>query len=143
MTQTGFDYKKERAGLSLKYGIELDETSSSILFILREEQKNFFAQQNRKLEEATSKISNANNSLQVDYQSPRQQAFWFGMGKWGFALILAISIASSFYMYYLSKEEQIAKTPALLNWYRAYYNISQNGSKKAAADFLKQHPLPE
>jgi di/tricarboxylate transporter len=133
MAPTGFDYKKERAGLSLTYGIELDETSSSILF----------AEQSRKLGEATSKISNANNSLQVDSQSPRQQAFWFGMGKWGFALFFALSIASCFYMYYLSKEEQRAKMPALLNWYRAYYDISQKGSKKAAADFLKQHPLPE
>ena len=143
MVQTGFDYKKERAGLSLRYGIELDETSSSILFILREEQKAFFTEQNRKLEEATSKISDANNSLQVDRQSPRHQAFWFGMGKWGFGLLFAISIGTCFYIYHLNEEEKKAKAPILLDWYKTYYNVSQNGTKKAMADFLKSHPLPQ
>ena len=143
MVQTGFDYKKERAGLSLRYGIELDETSSSILFILREEQKAFFTEQNRKLEEATSKISNANNSLQVDRQSPRHQAFWFGMGKWGFALLFAISVGTCFYIYHLSKDEKKDKTPVLLSWYKAYYNVSQTGTKKTIADFLKQYPPPQ
>ncbi|MEP7277415.1 MAG: hypothetical protein ABI813_02120 [Bacteroidota bacterium] len=143
MEKTGFVYKKERAGLSLRDGIELDETSISILFVLRQEQQSFFAAQNSKLEAATAKISSANNSLQVDHQSPRQQAFWFGMGKWGFALLVTVSMAACFYCYYLSKEEAAAKMPLLLHWYKGYYDVSKSGSKKSMAEFLKQYPPPQ
>ena len=143
METIAFDYKKERSFISLKYGFDLDETSSSILFVLRQEQATFFATQKIKLDEAISKINTSNNSLQVDASSPRQQAFWFGMGKWGFALIFAISIASCLYIYHMSEEKQTMKATVLLNWYREYYNASQSGSKKNLADFLKSNPLPE
>lgn len=143
MQQTSFDYKKERSGLFLKYNIEMDETSSSLLFVIREEQASFFATQNIKLEEAIRKINGSNTSLQVDHNNPRPQAFWFGMGKWGLALIFAISIGSFFYMYHTHEETQIGKTAALLDWYREYYNVSQSGLKKNLADFLKNYPLPK
>jgi hypothetical protein len=61
----------------------------------------------------------ANSSLQVDTKNPRTQTFWFGMGKCGLALILAISIAIIFYGFHLSDEELARKTPELLKWYAA------------------------
>lgn len=143
MSQTSFDYKKERSALSLKYSIDLDETSASILFVLREEQTAFFAAQNTKLEAAAARIKYANNSLQAAQNNPRAQAFWFGMGKWGLALIFGISIGSCLYMYQMSQEDQALKTAALLNWYGEYYKVSQNGSKKGLVDFLKNYPMPK
>lgn len=142
MSKNSFDYKKERSALSLRYGIDLDETSASILFVLREEQAALFAAQNTKLEAAGEKIKNANNSLQVAQNNPLAQAFWFGMGKWGFALIFGISISSCLYIYHMSQEDQALKTTALLNWYGEYYKVSQRGSKKGIIDFLKNNPAP-
>ena len=142
MEQTTFNYKKNRAELFLKYHVELDETSSSILFILQEEQKKFFSEQARQLDEATSKINSSNTSLQIDMNHPRSQAFWFGMGKWGLALIIATTIFTLFYAYNLSKEEQDRKMPELFKWYAEYYQVSQRASKKEVTNFLKKYPMP-
>ena len=142
MEQTTFDYKKNRAELFLKYHVDLDETSSTILFILKEEQKKFFAEQGRQLEEATRKINSSNTSLQIDMKHPRSQAFWFGMGKWGLALIILTCIATFFYAYHLNKEEQDRKTTELFKWYAEYYQVSQRASKKEITNFLKKYPMP-
>ena len=142
MQQAVFDYKKNRSELYLKYQVDLDETSSSILFIIQEEQKKLFAEQSQQLEEATRKINASNSSLQIDTKNPRTQAFWFGMGKWGLALIIATSIATVFYAYHLSKEEEDRKTVELLKWYETYYQVSQTEFKKEVTDFLKKYPMP-
>jgi hypothetical protein len=88
-------------------------------------------------------MQHSNNSLQAAQNNPRAQAFWFGMGKWGLALIFGISISSCLYIYHLSQEDQALKTTALLNWYGEYYKVSQTGSKKNMADFLRTNPAPQ
>ena len=143
MQQAVFNYKKNRSELFLKYQVDLDETSSSILFIIQEEQKKLFAEQSQLLEEATRKINASNSSLQIDTKNPRAQAFWFGMGKWGLALIIATSIATVFYGHHLNKEEEDRKTVELFKWYAAYYQVSQTESKKEVTDFLKKYPMPK
>jgi hypothetical protein len=143
MQETGFNYKKIRSELFLQYQVELDETSSSILYILQQEQKRFFAAQIQQLQEATRKINASNSSLQVDLKNPRSQAFWFGMGKWGLGLIMAVCIYTFYYGYHLDAEAQNRKTDGLVKWYAAYYQVSQKESKQKVMDFLKKFPMPE
>ena len=81
---------KLRTRVLLQYGINLDETSLSILSILQDDIGEKLTEQNQKLEEAVSSIERSKKSLQVDHNHPRWQAFWFGMGKWGIASILFI-----------------------------------------------------
>jgi hypothetical protein len=143
MQPSVFNYKKIRSELYLRYQVDLDETSSSILFILQQEQRENFLKQNQHLEEATRKIDAAKRSLQVDTQNPTLQAFWFGMGKWGMALIIAIAFTSIFYLFHSSGEEPATKPSELLQWYQAYYQVSQRESKKMVTDFLKKYPMPQ
>ena len=142
MQPSVFNYKKIRSELFLNYEVDLDETSSSILFILQEEQKRLFEEQSRQLEEATRKINSSNSSLQLNTKNPRSQAFWFGMGKWGLALIMVTGMASLFYGYHLNKEMQDRKTTELFEWYAEYYQVSQRESKKEVTNFLKKYPMP-
>lgn len=143
MQQPVYNYKKIRSQLFLKYQMDLDETSCSILFVLLVEQKKHFEEQSEQLKETTRKINASNSSLQVDSKKPGSQAFWFGMGKWGLALIIATSIAAGFYSYHLSDEAQNSKTAELLKWYETYYQVSQRESKKAVTDFLNKYPMPQ
>ena len=143
MQPSVFNYKKIRSELYLRYQVDLDETSSSILFILQQEQRENFLKQNQHLEEATRKINAAKRSLQVDTQNPSLQAFWFGMGKWGMALMILIVFTSIFYTYHSSDKEPAGKPSELLQWYQAYYQVSQKASKKMVTDFLKKYPMPQ
>ena len=143
MQPSVFNYKKIRSELYLRYQVDLDETSSSILFILQQEQRENFLKQNQHLEEATRKINAAKRSLQVDTQNPPLQAFWFGMGKWGMALMILIVFTSIFYTYHYGDKEPAGKPSELLQWYQAYYHVSQRESKKMVTDFLKKYPMPQ
>ena len=143
MQETIFNYKKIRSQLFLKYQMDLDETSCSILFVFLQEQERHFEKQSQQLEKTTRKINASNSSLQVDSKKPGSQAFWFGMGKWGLALIIATSIATVFYSNHLSDEAQNNKTTELLKWYETYYQVSQRESKKAVTDFLNKYPMPQ
>lgn len=91
MQQLGFDYQKTRASIFLHHGIELDDTSITILSVLSSAQKKHFTEQQKILESAAEKISISTKSLEPHQQKPGWQAFWFGMGKFGLALIFAIA----------------------------------------------------
>jgi hypothetical protein len=143
MAKTIFNYKIMRAEIFLQYGIELDETSASILFILQENQNKHFYEQRNKLSIAIEKINSSNRTLALDYNHPRWQSFWFGMGQWGLALFIAIIFAASFYSYYLYDSKQKEKLPAVFNWYKLYYEKSRAESKTDLVNFLKNNPNPE
>ena len=96
----------------------------------------------RQLDETIRKINSSNASLQIDMNNPRSQAFWFGMGKWGLALIIATTIVTFFYAYHLNKEDKDRKMPELFKWYAEYYQVSQRASKKEVINFLKKYPMP-
>ena len=142
MQQTQFDYQKNRAAISLQYGIELDDTSLIILSILSGNQKKNFAEQNKILESAAEKISVSTKSLQVHQQKPGRQAFWFGMGKFGLALIFATSVLTAIYFYDVAKKQEQDKLPAALHWYKTYFELTQTGVRKNVMDFLKNNPRP-
>lgn len=137
-----FDYKKFRSQISLQYGVELDETSLAILHILLIQQVNSFNTQNRKLDEAVKHINQSKKSLEVSKEQPKSQAFWFGMGQWGLALLMSVIFIATFYAVYLSIKREKEKLPALFTWYKNYYEATQNGNKKAIADYLKSNPMP-
>lgn len=143
MEQKSIDTRKMRALVSLQYGVELDETSLTILTILIQEQSKQFAFQNQLLEAATEKISRSKKSLQASPQSPRFQAFWFGMGKWGFALIYMMTLSWLFIIGYQHRQEGSSRVSVQLEWYKQYYDKSQKESRKAITEFLKNNPPPE
>ena len=70
MQQTRLNYEKTRAAIFLKYGVELDETSITILLVLSGLQKTQFLEQNKKLEAVTEKIKLSTQSLQAHQQRP-------------------------------------------------------------------------
>ncbi len=142
MQQIPFDYKKFRAETLLKYNQELDETSASILFILQDEQRTAFAEQRSLINAASKKINDSRRILALDNDNPRWQAFWFGMGYGGMALIIAILIAGGFWVYYTYEEKQQEKLPVLNQWYKDYYDKTQNLPKKAVAEYLRNNPVP-
>lgn len=119
MTDKKFDYKITRAEILIQYGIELDETSISILFILLVEQNKMAEVQNKKLDEAAKNINFSSKSLQADWANPRLQAFWFGMGQWGLGLILAVIVSGTFYGYILNAE--MDNQQVQFNFYENYY----------------------
>lgn len=143
MQQTRFDYQKSRAAIFLQYGIELDETSITILSILSGHQKARFLEQNKILEAATEKIRLSTQSLQAHQQRPGWQAFWFGMGQWGLALLLATTVLTGLYFYRESRQQERERLPMVLQWYKGYFEASRTGNQKTLADFLKDNPRPE
>ena len=125
MTSIKFDYNIVRAEVYLKFGIQLDETSISILYVLLEEQKQNAQLQNAKIDEATKNINTASRSLQVDYHNPQKQAFWFGMGKWGSGLIMAATIGGLIFSYNLSIDNEKDNLQKKLQLYQNYYQKSE------------------
>lgn len=138
--KSNIDVKKLRAAIFLKYGYELDDTSLVILYILTDQQNATFSNQNKKIDGATEKINNSQRSLQVDKDHPGWQAFWFGFGKWGLALIIAITAALFMLSFYLENEKE--NRSATLEWYKNYYHKTKDLSKYQAADYVKKNPMP-
>ena len=143
MSKTIFDYKNCRSEIFLQYGVDLDETSMSILFIMLQEHKRQSAIQNDLLETLIKKVNTSQRSLQVDFNQPRYQAFWFGIGKWGMAVILAVLFAGSYYWYYIFDQKSKEKLPVLYLWYKKYYENTLGQSKKNTAEYLKNNPIPQ
>lgn len=125
--------------MSLKYGIELDDIALTMLAIILAEQKKLFAEQLNKLEQIKGKSGTATKSLQTDPQKPGWQAFWFGMGQFGLALIFCLLVLCGIYLYNQYNNRQ----SILLQWYQSYYRASQNGNREAVNNFLKQNPKPD
>ena len=143
MTKVIFDYKKCRSEIFLQYGVDLDETSLSILFILLQEQNRQHTNHNELMKVLINKVSNSQRSLEVDSRHPRLQAFWFGAGKWGMSLLLAILFAGTYYGYDLIDRKNKEQLPALFYWYKNYYENTQGQSKKTVAEYLKNNPIPQ
>ena len=142
MQPTRLDYQKTRAAIFLKYGVELDETSITLLSILSIQQKAQYLEQNKKLEAVTEKIKLSTQSLQAHPQRPGWQAFWFGMGHLGLALVVLSGVFTGIYYYREAKQQEGERLPIILQWYKAYFEASQMGNRKTIADFLKDNPRP-
>jgi hypothetical protein len=143
MEPSKIDFQKLRPLLAVKYGVELDEISVTILSVLMTEQKMEFECQNKKLDTAIKKIDQSQQSLQVDREHPYWQAFWFGMGKWGIGLCMAVCFSVMFYCVQLSKDQENENLNKRVDWYKDYIEVLQKGSKKEKTEFLKKHPYPE
>lgn len=133
---------KLRTRVLLQYGINLDETSLSILSILQDDIGEKLTEQNQKLEEAVSSIERSKKSLQVDHNHPRWQAFWFGMGKWGITSILFIILIGIYTQFYISEQHKKKYVEDWCWWYKSYYNETKGMSKNAAEEWLYNHPMP-
>ena len=110
--------------------------------VLSAVQKKHFTEQQKILEAAAEKIRGSTKSLELHQQNPGWQAFWFGMGKFGLALIFATTILSGVYFYNEANKQEQDKLPAQLQWYKGYYQATQTRNKKAIIDFLNNHPKP-
>lgn len=140
MTEPRFDFKKLRAGIFLQYGIELDETSLTILAILTQEMKRQFIKMDKAQEEMTMQIQHSKKALQVDHNHPRWQAFWHGMGQWGFGLCLAIITALTIFAIDLNKiTEEKEAVYQELSWYKAHYDAAQKAGTKSASNGSKKN----
>ena len=133
--------KNKQAELYLKYKQQLDETSIVILTILSEKIEQSFERQNRKLDNT---VDDSQRLLQTDYRHPLLQAFWLGMGKFGFALtalIISISIFYGIYLYNRNEENYDTKQ---LKWYQQqFYNDAKNHyTPKQRSEYLKKYPSP-
>ena len=147
MEQQGFDIKRIRAQLYLDYGVNLDETSITILFVLAREQQKQFAAQNQKtdkaiaeLQTAAQRINQSQRTLQVDTSHPRWQAFWFGMGKWGFALTLFIILLFIEVTIYSFNQQDNERLKQEWSWYKAYYESTQANKNKELKQIQNNHP---
>jgi hypothetical protein len=141
---TPVDLKAKRAEIFLSYRQQLDDTSLVILSILIDQQKAVFDEQNRKIDKAVDKINDTRRSLEVDRNNPNQQAFWFGMGKFGLPLMFLMVIAAVCYGYYVHDSHEEKYNEALNNWYQKYYEQTKgNLSKKQWSQYLKLNPLPQ
>lgn len=136
------DIKKLQSAVHMQYGFELDETSLIILMILTDQQYLNFSKQNKIINEATKKITDSQKSIQVDKDRPGWQAFCFGFGKLGLALIIAITIITVLFNLYLNNDKE--KNTAVAEWYQNYYSDTKHlFPKKIMADYLKKHPFPK
>lgn len=139
MQQSAINFKKLRSMISLEYGIELDETSLAILAILMQELKSQFITMNKSQDEMAAQIKYAGRALQVDQEHPRWQAFWYGMGKWGLGLCLAVIAALSIFAIHLSKESTESKAiQQELTWYKQYYEAAQKTGNKPVDDAVEK-----
>jgi hypothetical protein len=59
------------------------------------------------------------------------------------ALMILIVFTSIFYTYHYGDKEPAGKPSEQLQWYQAYYQVSQRESKKMVTDFLKKYPMPQ
>ena len=142
METVKIDFEKMQAAYFLQYGYKFDETALAMLLILEREQRKMFAEQNAKLNTAIEKIRMSQKSLQVDTEQPHWQAFLHGMGKSGFALLVAVIFAGTFYAVNdLRKQEAM---PVKLKWYENFYRANIRGQEtKAVQAYLKNNPMPK
>lgn len=141
--RTEIDIKKLQSKVYIDYGYELDETSLIILKILTDQQYLNFSKQNKTINEVTQKITDSQKSIQVDKDRPGWQAFWFGFGKLGLALIIVITVVTVLFGLYLNNNIE-NKNAADAEWYQKYYNDTKHLiPKKVIADYLKKHPIPK
>jgi len=137
MQKSRTDLKKLGAAISLQYGIELDETSLTILAILLQEVRRQFAPMQTKLDEMAEQIQYSKKSLQVDTDHPGWQAFWHGMGQWGLGFILAVITAFTVFAIDINKEREEKKMiQQELTWYKEHYEAIQ----KAGTGVIKKNP---
>lgn len=137
MQKSRTDLKKLRSAISLQYGIELDETSLTILTILLKEVRRQFAPMQANLDEMAVQIQHSKKALQVDADHPRWQAFWHGMGQWGLGFILAVIAAFTVFAIDVNKErEEKDKIQQELTWYKDHYEAAQ----KAGTGVIKKNP---
>ncbi|GAB3416345.1 hypothetical protein [Niabella aquatica] len=135
------DLKKLRSAIFLQYGIELDETSLTILTILLQEVKRQFEPMQVTLNEMAAQIQYSKKSLQVDPDHPRWQAFWHGMGQWGLGFILAVMAALTVFAIDLNKEREEKKMiQQELAWYKEHYETAQKTGSKTGNDAIKKNP---
>ena len=139
MEQT--DYKKLRSEIFLQYGVELDETSLIILYILSSVQAKRFSEQNKKLDNAVQNINQSKKMLQADKEHPNRQAFWFGFGNLGFAIIFSVVVLFLSGVAYFSQKQDNEKINKEWLWYKTYYEIEQTHNQKDLKDFLKNNPI--
>ncbi|WP_300600936.1 hypothetical protein [Niabella sp.] len=139
------DLKKLRAAISLQYGIELDETSLTILTILLQEVRRQFAPMQAMLNEMAAQIQYSKKSLQVDPDHPRWQAFWHGMGQWGLGLCLAVIVALTVFAIDLNKEREEKKMMQQeLAWYKQHYEAAaQKADAKTGAGTIEKKSRPK
>lgn len=136
------DVKALRAAIFLKYRVELDDTSLIILAILTDQQNRTFSNQNKVIRAATEKINDSQQTLQLDREHPGWQAFAFGFGKFGAALIIAITILTVLYIFY--DQDRKENRPVMIEWYRNYYYDTKDIlTKKEMSTFLKKYPKPD
>lgn len=135
------DVKNLKAAIYLKYEVDLDDTSVVILYILTDQQNEMFNSQNGKIDAAMEKINDSQRSLQVDKDHPRWQAFCFGFGKLGLALIIAITAGIVMSGMYL--EDKKENRPEILEWYKNYYHNTKDLSKNQEAEYVKKNPIPD
>ena len=132
------DLKKLRSAIFLQYGIELDETSLTILTILLQEVKRQFAPMQTKLDEMAAQIQYSKKPLQVDTDHPRWQAFWHGMGQWGLGLILAVIAALAVFFINLKNDKTQQEMQQALIWYKQHYEAAQKADAKTGAGTIEK-----
>ncbi len=130
MEKIFFDYTNFRSQLILKYNINLDETTASILFAILEEQSKSFDEQQKVFDKAIKRISDESNSLMVDNANPSKQAFWYGMGRLGLAYSLGIILLAITTMYFFSQRDEIKKLSNELKEYKIYYERTQKVNQR-------------
>ncbi|AHF17334.1 hypothetical protein [Niabella soli] len=133
MQQSRIDLKKLRLQIALQYGIELDETTLTILAILLQEGKHLFTPMHTKLAEMAEQMQQSKKTLQVDPDHPRWQAFWHGMGQWGLGLCLAIIALLVVFSITLSNDKKQQDMQQALVWYKEHYEAAQKLIDKAGA----------
>ena len=142
MENTKIDFKKIQAIYFLKYGYKFDETALSMLLILEMAQKKMFTEQNLKLDTAIEKIKTSQKTLELDTKNPKWQAFAYGLGNMGLALLLAVIFSATSYIMYAIRQAEQQTMPAQLQWYEDFYRANISGKEtKAIKAYLRNNPM--
>jgi hypothetical protein len=142
MIKERFDYANKRPEIKLQYGIDLDETSCQILFVLQQDQKAGFAKQAIAINEIVNKCNSGSSSLALDKEHPRWQAFWFGFGKLGFAICFAVFFALLIYCYQYDQDKQLGKLAATIQQYQNFEAQMEKRYPRVVSEFWRNNPKP-
>jgi hypothetical protein len=144
MEHVKIDFQRMQADYFLKYDYRFDETALAMLHILKKEQEQNFVLQNTALNKAIDKIEDSQRTLALDREHPRWQAFYYGLGRLGLPLLLAISFLALFYLISLSNQHLETIDSAKLRWYENFYQFNiENRETKAMKEYLRKNPIPE
>lgn len=143
MAQIKFNYKEFRSLMSIQFGHELDETSAFILFVLLQQLAISAKAQQAKLGEAADNINASQKTLGPSREHPRSQAFWFGMGRFGLPLLVAIIFSGSYLLYQKHIESEEKLLSKKLEWYERYFSIMNTADPRTTKEFIKTFPYPE